>query len=430
MEPMNDSTMHWHAAPERNRRAWGTFAIVVAGIAGFTSFLNGSFLGHAHSAVTDVAQDAWTLSLAAGVREAVSVPGDFMTIQSAIDGSADGETILIAPGTYRERIDLRGRSLHLWGVGGAAMTTLVGDGAEGPVACVRGGTVQFEGITFQGGRGESGRGASVLDGAARFTACRFVGNAGGASANGARVRFERCEFTGNRAGIEGGALQSERSAVLLEGCAVRENAAGTFGGGISARQGTVELIDTRVRGNRVVSGAWGGGLYTEGTELRMDGGAVEGNASAESGAGIYLLGGEGRLHGVRFADNRSPAARSVHGEHASVQVDGGSVVGAVASNFTPEVSVQVGEVIDADDDLDADGVPDRFAIERGWVQDCDRNGVPDRLDADCNDNGIVDACEIRRGLASDEDGDGLIDGCAAREALAMAEPVSEEPAAP
>ena len=173
MEPMNDSMMQGSFAPERNRRAWGTFSIVVAGIAGFTAFLNGTFVGHAHSAVNDAAQDAWALSLAAGVREAVSVPGDFLSIQAAIDGSADGATILIAPGTYRERIDLRGRSLHLWGVGGATMTTLAGNGADGPVASVRGGSVQFDGITFQGGRGESGRGASVQDGAARFTACRF-----------------------------------------------------------------------------------------------------------------------------------------------------------------------------------------------------------------------------------------------------------------
>lgn len=50
MDPMNDSMLQRTHAPERNRRAWGTFSIVVAGIAGFTAFLNGSFLGHAHSA--------------------------------------------------------------------------------------------------------------------------------------------------------------------------------------------------------------------------------------------------------------------------------------------------------------------------------------------------------------------------------------------
>lgn len=269
MDPMNDTIIQTNGVCERNRRAWGAFALVVAGIAGFTSFLNGTFVGHARSAApVDATQEAWTRSLAAGVRGAVSVPDDFPTIQAAIDASVDGATILIGPGTYRERIDLRGRSLHLWGVGGASMTTLTGHGADGPVACVRGGSVQFDGITFEGGGGESGRGASVQDGAARFTACRFVGNAGGAAAFGARVRFEGCEFSGNRAGTEGGALQSERSEVRLEGCTIRENAAGTFGGGVSARLGSVELVDTSLRANRVVSGAWGGGLYAEGTDRK------------------------------------------------------------------------------------------------------------------------------------------------------------------
>ena len=115
-----------------------------------------------------------------------------------------------------------------------------------------------------------------------------------------------------------------------------------------------------------------------------------------------------------------------------MEVDGGSVEGGVTANFTAEVRVQGSALVSGDDDLDGDGVPDRFAIARGWVEDCDRNGVPDRLDLDCNDNGIPDACEIARGLAKDEDGDGRIDSCVAREreALAMAETAPEETTAP
>ena len=75
--------------------------------------------------VTDETEQAWTRSFAEGMRGAVSVPGDYKTIQQAIDGVADGATILLAPGMYRERIVLQDRTVHIWGVGGAEATRIV-----------------------------------------------------------------------------------------------------------------------------------------------------------------------------------------------------------------------------------------------------------------------------------------------------------------
>lgn len=421
MDPISETLVQVPNVDARRRRAWGVFTLSVATAAALAAFVNGSFLGSAHSAslVTDETEQAWTRSFAESMRGAVSVPGDYKTIQQAIDGVGDGATILLAPGMYRERIVLQDRSVHIWGVGGADATRIVGDGTEGPIAMVRGGSVQFDGISFQCGRGEAGRGASVLDGAARFTACRFVGNCGGARAVDAHVRFDQCGFIGNRAGIEGGALQSERSDVRLDGCALQDNAAGTFGGGLSARLGTVDLSDTAIRGNRVVSGAWGGGLYAEGATIRMDRGEFTANESAMAGGGAYLLGGCGTLRSVRFQDNVSPTAWSVHGEHAHVQVQGGQVQGTAESNFTGTVAVAGSEFLEGAD-CDGDGIPDRIAIARGWANDCDGNGKPDTCDIDCNGNGIADACEIARGLAMDVDGDGQIDSCQSRQAEALA----------
>jgi len=421
MDPISETLVQVPNADARRRRAWGVLTLSLATAAAFAAFMNGSFLGSARSAtpVSDETEQAWTRSFAESMRGAVSVPGDYKTIQQAIDGVGDGATILLAPGMYRERIVLQDRAVHIWGVGGAEATRIVGDGAEGPIAMVRGGSVQFDGISFQCGRGEAGRGASVLDGAARFTACRFVGNCGGARVVDAHVRFEQCGFIGNRAGIEGGALQSERSDVRLDGCALQDNAAGTFGGGLSARLGTVDLSDTAIRGNRVVSGAWGGGLYAEGATIRMDRGDFTANEASVSGGGAYLLGGCVTLRAVRFEDNLSPAAWSVHGEHSLVQVQGGQVQGTAESNFAGTVAIDGSSFLEGAD-CDADGVPDRIAIARGWVKDCDGNGKPDTCDIDCNGNGIVDACEIAGGLAMDVDGDGQIDSCQARQAEALA----------
>ncbi len=402
MEPISEHVVCSGARTDaRRRRVWGVFTLAVSAGAAMVAFVNGTFLGSATSGLSiDALQSSWTSELAAELRGAVRVPGDYATIQQAIAGSSDGATIVIAPGVYHERISLRNRTLHLWGVGGAKATRLVGDGTAGPIADIQGGSIQFDGIAFQGGIGEAGRGASVLDGAARFTDCQFHGNCGGAKAVDAQVRFEACSFLDNRAEISGGALQSERSDIRLDGCTLQDNAAGTCGGGVSASRGTLDLFETTLSGNRLNGGAWGGGLYAEGTEVIVRRGSFRGNTSGESGAAAYLFGGHGSLQQVDFMDNISPAAWSVHGQNASVQVTGGRLQGSAMSNFAGDVvSDHVVFEEAAGEDCDSDGLPDRWSIDRGWTRDCDGNGRPDSCDADGNANGIVDACERSLALA-------------------------------
>jgi len=339
MEPINENVVaRMNQIDPRRRRAWGLFTVSVASIAAFSAFLNGTFLGSANSgAIVRAIDDSMHREFAACMRGAVSVPNDFATIQQAIDGACDGATIMIAPGIYKERIVLRNRTLHLWGFGGADGTRLIGDGSVGPIVTVCAGSVQCDGIRFQSGVGEMGRGASVLEGAARFTACQFVGNCGGAKSVDATIRFDQCEFIDNRAAIAGGAVQSIRSDIRMEGCTLRDNTATTYGGGMSVEDGAVQIFDTTLSNNQLTSGAWGGGLYAESALITMHRGAFIGNHAGESGAAAYLFGGYALMESVRFTENISPAASSVHSEQARVNIVGGSMQGDAASNFIGDV---------------------------------------------------------------------------------------------
>ncbi|MEA3296824.1 MAG: hypothetical protein U9R56_03050 [candidate division Zixibacteria bacterium] len=53
------------------------------------------------------------------------VPSDYPTIQSAIDASSDGDTVLVAPGTYEEEVNFLGKSIKLLSEEGAEATTIL-----------------------------------------------------------------------------------------------------------------------------------------------------------------------------------------------------------------------------------------------------------------------------------------------------------------
>ncbi|MBI5286481.1 MAG: right-handed parallel beta-helix repeat-containing protein [Deltaproteobacteria bacterium] len=112
----------------------------------------------------------------------IKVPSGYKTIQAAIDTAASGDTVQVAPGTYKENIRVK-EGVILQGAG-ADVTTIDGGGKGNVVEGAKGSVIEGFTITNSGKKGRTG---DVMD--------------VGISAKHAPMTIANCRIVGNNAGI-------------------------------------------------------------------------------------------------------------------------------------------------------------------------------------------------------------------------------------
>jgi predicted outer membrane repeat protein len=263
--------------------------------------------------------------LAGGASATVlNVPGEYATIQAAVDAALPGDTILLASGTFTGSgnlaVDFDGKSLVLTSQFGADSTR---------IDCQRSGlralylhsgedsTTTISGITFRNGdaytgmvhlQGVSprfyncvfedyyldGQGTAVLvdNASPSFVDCRFADNVVGCSAcktpeetdklpiyvagalkirNGSDVTVSRCEFSNNLSDAEGlgGAVSVQQSTVTIDSTSFTNNIASDggvggptpYGGAIAAYRSVLAVLRCQFVANSATSA--GGAIYVD-----------------------------------------------------------------------------------------------------------------------------------------------------------------------
>jgi hypothetical protein len=227
----------------------------------------------------------------------IKVPGDYVTIQAAVDAAYAGSTIEVMPGTYTGTVEIN-KPLTLKSVYGAGATTinLASTGQVRFVPGATGGTL-LDGFTITGAHNVAAFTADGTGVGGRVTNCIFTGNhcpdeLGGAiyirNAFGT-VTFENCTAAGNSSLLAGGAyVQADSCTAVFVNCLFTANASGipNFHGPVESQGGTIILRNCTIAGNTQITygvSAYGGSIPAH---IQIYNSIVDRPLTAASGGGI------------------------------------------------------------------------------------------------------------------------------------------------
>ena len=177
----------------------------------------------------------------------LNVPSQYATIQDGIDAALGGDTVLVAPGNYRESIDFSGKAIAVRSSGGACVTTID--------ALISGGSV----VTFASGEGPD----SLLEG---FTVTNGYGTymglglslGGGIYCTGASPTISGNAIIGNHAGLGGGVYCAGGSPMIINNMVADNDSYLVGGGGLELIGGFPQIINCTIMRN--TSASYGPGL--------------------------------------------------------------------------------------------------------------------------------------------------------------------------
>jgi hypothetical protein len=221
----------------------------------------------------------------------LNVPGDYATIQDAIDAAVDGDTIQVAAGTYSELLVWDTKCISLVGAGpGSTIVDAQGTGrclhmTNVPASVSIDGvtfTARVDGFTFTGGM-------LIGDG----TICPEVHchSGGGLYLNNSSPTLENNAITGNSAASAGGLLLYGYSDATLTNNTISNNDATGgilevgIGGGIVCAYSSPTITSCTISNN---SADYGGGLYIWDSSAILANNIVSGNLADIDSGGMYI----------------------------------------------------------------------------------------------------------------------------------------------
>jgi hypothetical protein len=250
----------------------------------------------------------------------IRVPADASTIQQAIDAAVAGDTVLVAPGTYVENINFRGKAITVESEGGPEVTVIDGNRAGSVVtfASRENRSAVLRGFTVRNGNSFSGGGVRI-ESASPSVIGNWILNNGACSGAGVYSSFSSPLLQGNTisrnyvhacSGASGLGVYvvGDSAAELIENV-ITENSGFANGGGVTLFAAGKAVLRSNVIARNITGGfspcSSGGGIWMVNfSQATIVNNLVVGNA-AGCGGGLHWSGSSGVTTFVNntFADN-------------------------------------------------------------------------------------------------------------------------------
>ncbi|MBT3169219.1 MAG: T9SS type A sorting domain-containing protein [Candidatus Cloacimonetes bacterium] len=254
----------------------------------------------------------------------INVPADYETIQAGLDVATEGDSVLVAAGTYVENIiwpAVNGIKL----IGSGEEDCIIDGNENGRVITITGVGFLISKFTIQNGHVNvvypdcwGGGGIYCGYSSPSLVNLTITGNnatgtlarGGGISIEYSNPSLENVTVTNNSASYDGGGIYCRHSTSSFENMIISGNVAGRYGGGIQCVAYLCTTLENVLISDN--SASTGGGIDFDCSEASLVNVKITGNSASNGGGGVGCGDAGPSFENVMISNNSAPCGGGIY----------------------------------------------------------------------------------------------------------------------